>query len=152
MSYLFNIRTSSSGCKSIFVLRYMGLSSLKKALTHCQLCHCFPVCRKRNTLVLFIMCYSIMNVWKLECAAVMNLLVIRGEEKKTAGCWSSSPFKKDAKGLSWEINNVTKCIYLFICLLIKIMQRKIKEKLVENNIHMLTKIEMYTMKVCVYSE
>lgn len=57
----------------------MELDGWRKALAHCRSCHCFPVSLKWNTLVLFIICYSIMNVWKLERAAVIYLQGIRGE-------------------------------------------------------------------------
>lgn len=57
----------------------MELDSWKKALAHCRSCHCFPVSLKWNTLALFIICYSIMNVWKVERAAVIYLQGIRGE-------------------------------------------------------------------------
>lgn len=61
------------------LLRYMELDGWKRARAHCRSCHCFPVSLKWNTLVLFIICYSIMNVWKVERAAVIYLPGIRAE-------------------------------------------------------------------------
>ena len=57
----------------------MELDSWKKAWAHCRSCYCFPVSLKWNILVLFIIRCSIMNVWKLERAAVIYLQGIRGE-------------------------------------------------------------------------
>lgn len=42
-----------------------------KAAAHCRSWHCFQAGQKWNTPVRFIMCCSIMNVWKVERAAVI---------------------------------------------------------------------------------
>lgn len=52
-------------CKLIPVLR----CTVWKAAAHCRSWHCFQAGQKWNTPVLFIMCCSIMNVWKVECCS-----------------------------------------------------------------------------------
>lgn len=51
-----------------------------KAAAHCRSWHCDHAGQKWNTPLLFIMCCSIMNVWKVERAAVIYFQGIRGEQ------------------------------------------------------------------------
>lgn len=70
---------SRTDYKLIHVLRYTAWALCTKAVAHCRSWHCFQAGQKWNTLVLFIMHCSIMNVWKVECAAVIYFQGIRGE-------------------------------------------------------------------------
>lgn len=74
-------------CKLISVFRYTVWALLKKAAAHCRSCRCFQAGLKWNSLLLFITRCSIMNVRKVERAAVIYFQGIRGD---AAVLWESA--------------------------------------------------------------